>query len=229
MSANRPKYEIIDISNIEVMADVSLLQKTDDLFFNATHIAKQFGKLPADFLRLDATREYIDEILKDSQYGISHSENLVRVTNGGKYRGTWLHKELAFEFAGWCSPAFRRKLHKWAESRLNEEHQRRLKRLEARTGFLPLTNAIQAAHTNTKPYHYSNECDLLNKLVTGMTAKKFKEVRGVDSVRDALSVAQIQLLDRLQRQNTALIELGFTYDDRKQILQKSAAGDLLAA
>jgi hypothetical protein len=62
------------------MADVSMLQKTDELFFNATMIAAQFGKMPADFLRLNSTREYIDEILKESRYVNSHSERLVRVT-----------------------------------------------------------------------------------------------------------------------------------------------------
>ncbi len=213
------KYEIVAINNIDVMADVSLLQ-SDELFFNATLIAKQFGKLPADFLRLQSTQEYIEEILKDSQYGNSRSENLIRVTNGGKYKGTWLHKELAYEFAGWLSPLFRRNLHKWVESRINEEHQRQQNRLKLKTGFLPLTNAIQAAHKALKPYHFSNECDLINRLVTGLTAKQFRLAYDVDNVRDALTFEQLQLMDRLQAQDTSLIELGFGYDERKELLTK---------
>ena len=213
------KYEIVAINNIDVMADVSLLQ-SDELFFNATLIAKQFGKLPADFLRLQSTQEYIEEILKDSQYGNSRSENLIRVTNGGKYKGTWLHKELAYEFAGWLSPLFRRNLHKWVESRINEEHQRQQNRLKLKTGFLPLTNAIMGAHKALKPYHFSNECDLINRLVTGLTAKQFRLAYDVDNVRDALTFEQLQLMDRLQAQDTSLIELGFGYDERKELLTK---------
>jgi hypothetical protein len=34
---SKPKYEIVDINNIEAMADVSLLQKKDELFFTATN------------------------------------------------------------------------------------------------------------------------------------------------------------------------------------------------
>lgn len=110
--SNQAKYEIINVKDVDVMVDVSLLQKTDELFFNATEIAKQFGKKPDDFLRLESTKEYINEITQDSQVGNSRFENLVRITHGGKYRGTWLHKELAFEFFGWCSASFRRAMHK---------------------------------------------------------------------------------------------------------------------
>lgn len=219
MSA-KAKYEIVAVNNIEVMADVSMLQKTDELFFNATSIAAQFSKLPADFLRLNSTKEYIEEILNDSENGISHTENLVRVTNGGKYKGTWLHQELAYEFAGWLSPVFRRNLHKWVDSRLKDEQQRQQHRLSLKTGFLPLTHAIKAAHADLKPYHFSNECDLINRLVTGMSAKAFKEAHGIKSVRDGLTAAESQLMDKLQVQNTSLIELGFSFEERKRLLQQ---------
>jgi hypothetical protein len=212
------KYEIVVVNNIEVMADVSMLQNSDELYFNATEMSKQFGKLPADFLRLQSTKEYIEEVINDSGNGISHNENLIRITQGGKYQGTWLHQELAYEFAGWLSPIFRRNLHKWVESRVQDEHQRQQRRLELKTGFLPLTNAIQAAHAELKPYHFSNECDLINRLVTGMTAKQFKQIRSIENVRDGLTIAESNLMDKLQMQNTSLIELGFSYDERKRLL-----------
>ncbi len=220
--STKPKYEVFAVNNIEITVDVSLLLKSEELYFNATDIAKQFGKLPADFLRLQSTKEYIEEIINDSGNGISHNENLIRITQGGKYQGTWLHQELAYEFAGWLSATFRRSLHKWTDCRLREEHQRKQHRLELRTGFLPLTNAIQAAHTDLKPYHFSNECDLINRLVTGMPAKKFKHARNIESVRDGLTAAELRLMDKLQMQNTSLIELGFSYEERKPLLMGQA-------
>ena len=149
-------------------------------------------------------------------------ENLVRITKGGKYQGTWLHKELAFEFFGWCSATFRRAMHKWVEQRLHDERQLQQHRLELKTGFAPLTNAIQSAHKEVKPYHFSNECNLINQLVTGMPAKKFKEIHGVQSVRDALTAAQVLLMEKLQTQDTCLIELGFNYEQRKSALKDYA-------
>jgi len=220
--STKPKYEVFAVNNIEITVDVSLLLKSEELYFNATDIAKQFGKKPDDFLRLQSTKEYIEEIINDPYFGNSRSEDLVRITNGGRYKGTWLHQELAYEFAGWLSPAFRRNLHKWVDSRLKEEHQRQQHRLGLRTGFLPLTNAIQAAHPDLKPYHFSNECDLINRLVTGMPAKKFKQARNIESVRDGLTAAELRLMDKLQMQNTSLIELGFSYEERKPLLMGQA-------
>ena len=215
----KPKYEIFSTDHVKVMADVSMLQKTNDVFFNATLIAKQFGKKPIEWLDSKQGKEYIAVILEVENL---HSENLVRTTIGGKYQGTWLHNKLALPFARWLSVKFEYQLDKWVEKRLNEEHQHKQNRLALRTGFLPLTNAILDAHTEIKPYHFSNECALINRLVTGMTAKKFKQAHGVDSVRDALTVAESQLMDKLQIQNTSLIELGFNYEARKDLLQNQA-------
>ncbi|MGJ0514874.1 MAG: KilA-N domain-containing protein [Methylomicrobium sp.] len=221
MSTNKTKYEIISIDNVDLTVDVSLL-KDEVLWFNATEIAKQFEKRPDDFLRLKSTNEYIEELLLESGYGNSRNEILVEVVQGGKHQGTWLHKELAFEFAGWCSALFRRKLHKWAEQRIKGELIRKALRLELKTGFLPLTEAIQAAHGEPQAYHYSNECNLINRLVTGMDAKTFKAIRNVENVRDGLTVAEAQLMERLQRQDTSLIEMGFSYEDRKRLLTAQA-------
>jgi len=220
--STKPKYEVFAVNNIEITVDVSLLLKSEELYFNATDIAKQFGKRPQHFLELASTNEYIEEILKESQGRNPGFEDLIRITQGGKYKGTWLHQELAYEFAGWLSATFRRNLHKWVDSRLKEEHQRQQHRLELRTGFLPLTNAIQAAHADLKPYHFSNECDLINRLVTGMPAKKFKQARNIESVRDGLTAAELRLMDKLQMQNTSLIELGFSYEQRKPLLMGQA-------
>ncbi|MGZ8152365.1 MAG: KilA-N domain-containing protein [Methylovulum sp.] len=216
---SKSKYEIVGINNIEVLADVSMLQKTDEMFFNATLIAKQFGKKPKEWLDSKQGTEYIGVILKAENF---HFENLVRTTQGGKYKGTWLHKKLTLPFARWLSVKFEYELDKWVDSRIEEEHQRQQHRLGLKTGFLPLTNAIQAAHAEPEFYHFSNECDLINRFVTGMTAKKFKQVRGVENVRDALTAAESQLMDKLQRQNTSLIELGFSYEERKHLLIKYA-------
>ena len=216
---SRPKYEIVAVNHIEVMADVSLLQKTDELFFNATLIAAQFGKKPGDWLKTEQAKAYCDLI---SQRENIHFEKLVRTTQGGKYKGTWLNKKLALSFARWCSVEFEYDLDKWIESRVDEEHQRQQHRLSLKTGFLPLTNAIQAAHTDPQFYHFSTECDLINRLVTGMPAKKFKQMRGIESVRDGLTAAESQLMNKLQNQNTSLIELGFDYDRRRELLGQQA-------
>lgn len=217
---NNVKYEIVSVKGVEITVDVSLLGKTEELYFNATEIAKQFNKKSDDFLRLQSTKAYIEEILKESGIGISRLEDLVKIVRGGKYQGTWLHNELAYEFAGWLSATFRRNLHKWVDGRLKEEQHRKSERVDSITGFKPLTEAIQSAHKPPKFYHYSNECNLINRIVTGMDAKAFKQQYGVDSVRDALCARDLRRLNELQSCDAALIKCGFGYDERKALLTR---------
>lgn len=216
MSA-KAKYEIIEINSIDVPVDVSLLTKLEELHFNATVIASQFGKLPKDWLKTDQAKEYVNII---SQKENIPFENLVRTTQGGRYKGTWLHNRLALAFARWCSAEFEYELDRWIECRIKDEHQRKLHRRELKTGYLPLTDAVQAAHEKDESHNYSNEANLINRLVTGMTAKKFKVTYNVKNVRDALTAAQAQLMNKVQRHNSVLIEMGVDYHERKRLLQQ---------
>jgi len=223
--STQSKYEIVAVNNIEVTVDVSLLLKSDELFFNATDIAKQYGKKPNEWLDSKQANEYMAVILEAENLRF---DNLVRTTKGGKYQGTWLHKKLALPFARWLSVRFEYDLDQWINSRLKQENERKQQRLEARTGFLPLTNAIQAAHEIIKPYHFSNECNLINRLVTGMDAKTFKEAHGVESVRDALCADDLRRMTELQACDTSLIKLGFEYDQRKELLAEFNTKSLAA-
>jgi hypothetical protein len=170
--SNQPKCEIVKVKDVKVTVDVSLLQKTDELFFNATEIAKQFGKKPNEWLDSKQGQEYIAVILEAENL---RYENLVRTTTGGRYQGTWLHKMLALPFARWLSVKFEYELDKWVRKRIDDEHQFKHHRQALKTGFAPLTNAIQSAHKEVKPHHFMIECDLINRLVTGMPAKKSRK------------------------------------------------------
>ncbi len=106
----KPKYEIVKIGMAAITVDISLLSKTEEMFFNATDMAKPFGKSPKDFLKIGPTKEYIEEIFKEDLNPIKSLDDLIRIVRG-KFGGTWFHQELAFEFAGWCSPLFYMKHH----------------------------------------------------------------------------------------------------------------------
>lgn len=86
---------------------------------NATEMAKPFGKLVADFLRLKSTRAFIP--LLEKRYGNSHiapKREVIRVVKGGKkeLQGTWMDEMLALEFAAWLSPVFKL----WVYDRIQE-------------------------------------------------------------------------------------------------------------
>jgi hypothetical protein len=220
------KYEIVEINQTEITVDVSLLFKTEEMFFNATEMAKAFNKDVREFLRSEPVNEYIRVVLNEGISHIKKREDLIR-TKKGRNGGTFLHNELAFEFAGWCSPIFRRNLHKWAEQKIREAADWKQKRLAAKTGFLPMTEAILKNHDPAMPYHFSNEADLINRIVLGMSAKKYRKIHRVDDVREAVSAAELAELERLQRINTGLIEIGMDYQERKEHLIRCHQKELI--
>lgn len=94
--------------------------------------------------------------------------------------------------------------------------------VEARTQFPLLTENIKLLHENPKPYHFSNECDMLNRLVLGMTAKQFRETNqlgDVKSIRPYLSPEQINMLDILQKVDIGLLVSVPDFEQRKRFLE----------
>lgn len=64
------------------------------------------------------------------------------------------------------------------------EQIRNAERQAARLEFPDMTQAILDRRTElgkqTTFFHYSNECDLINKIVTGYTAKKLRDKLGIE-------------------------------------------------
>ncbi len=211
----KSKYEIVKVNDAHITVDVSLLAKSDDMYFNATEMSKSFARRPNDWLVLKEAKEYIDALTVTR---ISGNEDLVKTKRGGKYQGTWFHNDLGLAFARWLSPMFAVKIDRWTRDRLHQEYEWKQRRLEAKTGFLPMTNAVLHAHDPVKHYHFSNEADMINRIVLGMSAKQFRKERGVERVRDAIGADQLSEMNRLQIINTGLIEVGMEYQECKKML-----------
>lgn len=88
-------------------SEISFEFSDGNKMINATEMARQFkGKFVADFLRLKATKVYIE--LLGRRYGDSHiGREVLRVVKGGSsHQGTWMDEKLALKFAAWLSPEF---------------------------------------------------------------------------------------------------------------------------
>jgi hypothetical protein len=77
----------------------------EDGYFNATSMCKPFGKKVADYLRLDSTKAFLEEL--SNEMGLTISE-LVQVRKGGdcSNQGTWFHRLVAIDQARWLNPKF---------------------------------------------------------------------------------------------------------------------------
>lgn len=96
-----------------------------------------------------------------------------------------------------------------------------LTRKTSKDEYLPMTNAIAEAHEEIKPYHFSNEADLINRIVLGCTASKYRQFHDIpkgDAIRDYLNQAELDCIVSLQRANTVYIEDGLSFQERKDKL-----------
>ena len=91
--------------------DIDFKDQKGSVMMNATQMGKLFGKKPDNWLRLQSTEEFLNE-LKISRSADVRNElfedekPLVQVVRGGANQGTWLHEDVAFEYSRWLHPKF---------------------------------------------------------------------------------------------------------------------------
>lgn len=94
---------------------------------------------------------------------------------------------------------------------------------EARQTFPLLTDSISRIHENPKPYHYSNECDMINRIVLGVSAKKYRELHEIpegESIRPYLTSEQIDQIDDLQIADVGYLDMVPDFQERKKLLKR---------
>ncbi len=105
-------------------------------------------------------------------------------------------------------------------------------RIEARdyqklmVSALHLSRARQGKDTNAN--HYTNEANMLYKLLLGTTAKKWMTDNGfTGELRKHLPVEQLELLAYLERTNATFLDMDWSYEQRKEKLTELLARHLL--
>lgn len=115
-------------------------------------------------------------------------------------------------------------------AKFKEEYIKRFNQMEsfiktlvsARKEFPLLTENIKLLHESPKPYHFSNECDMINRIVTGMSAKQFRVAHDIpkgESIRPFLSDEQINQLEVLQKVDVGLLVAVPDFEQRKRHLE----------
>jgi phage regulator Rha-like protein len=128
------------------------------------------------------------------------------------------------------SPEFTARLvDRWQEleRNLQLESERKASRQQARLEAPLMTKSLadmrEREGKESPPHIFSNEHNMIYRIVLGFTAKKYKEENGIGddvNLRDVLSFEEIKALEQLQKHNTTLIELDFSFEQRKTELTK---------
>ena len=157
------------------------------------------------------------------------------LASSGRYGGTYAHPDLAFEFGMWISAEFKIYLIKEFQRLKADENDRlklswNLQRTLSKINYQIHTDAIKdnlvPSRLNNKQisFVYSDEADLLNMSLFGITAKQWKEQNpnAKGNIRDNSSLEQLVVLTNLESINAMLIKQKLSQTDRLMQLNEMA-------
>lgn len=207
------------VAGVRIGMDAERRYRVNDLH----EAAKQSGVTkdirPAEWLALRQVEELAEILIKENPC------SLPIATRAGRYGGTYVARELVYSYAMWVNPEFHlhviRTFDAIATGQI-ELAEARASRERARLEAPALTEAVKysraASGKEVKPYHFSNEFDLINRVVLGCTSKKYRSehgLRATEPIRDTLTPCEIRAVEHMQRLNASLIDVGMPYEQRK--------------
>ena len=190
---------------------------------SSLEIAELTGKDHAKVL-IDI-RKMLDEL------GILTSDfSTVRKVRGKEYDVFNLPKRETIILVSGYSVAMRAAIvDRWQELESQEflESERKASRQQAKLEAPLMTKALQDARARlgkeSPPHVFSNDYDMIYRIVLGLPAKKYKAEQGIDdktNLRDVLTLEQIKAIEALQRLNQSMHELDYDFDTRKDKLHQ---------
>ena len=198
--------------------EYNLYEKNGKIFCDSLQVAESFEKRHDNVLRdikdLDCSAEFSLLNFEGSEY-----------KSRGKYYPKYLLTKDGFMFLvmGYTGK-LAAKIKEAYIHRFNQMEEWIKSLLSTKMDFPAFTEAIMLAHEEPKHYHYSNEINMIYRIILGMDAKSFRQAHGLDkgeSIRKHLSCEQIKAVETLQRIDVGLLEVGLSYDERKVKLFES--------
>ena len=204
--------EMIPKDDYGIFVDSKDTARVDSLF-----VAKFFDKKHSHVLRDIENLDCSDDF-RQSNFGLT-----LYTDEQGKRRPRYAMTRDGFTF---LAMGYRgEKAAKFKElyiKRFNEMEKFIKTLVSARKEFPLLTENIKLLYDDPKPYHFSNECDMINRIVIGMSAKQFRLEHGIEkgeSIRPYLTEEQINMLELLQKVDVGLLVAFPNYEDRKRHLE----------
>lgn len=161
-------------------SELNLYERKGTAFCTSRQVAEEFGRRHEHILRT------IDELTEPTS-GVSEDFTALNF-EASKYKdisGKW-NREYLLTKDGFIMTVMEIK---GAKARMTKQlYIERFNKMEsfieslamARIEFPAFTHAITNAHEEPKHYHFSNEINMIYRIVLGMEAKKFRELHSIE-------------------------------------------------
>ena len=211
------------MSKLILNPEYRLYERNGQVFCSSRQVAEEFERRHDHLLRL------IDEITAptsgvSAEFTALNFERSKYKDPSGKWNKEYLMTKDGFALVAMEIKGKRARQFKEAYIRRFNEMEQFIRSLQAtKLEFPAFTEAVLMAHEEPKHYHFSNEINMIYRIVLGMDAKKFREERGLpkgEVIRPYLSSEQIQAIEALQRVDIGLLEVIPEYAERKEKLEQ---------
>ncbi len=209
--------ELIPKDELGVFADTKDTARVDSLFV-AECFEKEHKNVLRDIQRITEPTSGLSEEFRQLNFEPSYYRNKQNKKQPCYYLTRDGFTMLVMGYTGQKALKFKEMYIR----RFNEMEELIKNLVSARQEFPLLTENIKMLHENPRPYHFSNECDMLNRIVLGMSAKQFRLANGIEkgkSIRPYLNKEQIDMLETLQKVDVGLLVAFPNYEDRKRHLE----------
>lgn len=209
--------ELIPKDELGVFADTKDTARVDSLFV-AECFEKEHKNVLRDIQRITEPTSGLSEEFRQFNFEPSYYRNKQNKKQPCYYLTRDGFTMLVMGYTGQKALKFKEMYIR----RFNEMEELIKNLVSARQEFPLLTENIKMLHENPRPYHFSNECDMLNRIVLGMSAKQFRLANGIEkgkSIRPYLNKEQIDMLETLQKVDVGLLVAFPNYEDRKRHLE----------
>jgi Rha family phage regulatory protein len=215
--------------------DNLVFEKHDKAMTDSLKVAEYFGKEHKNVLR------DIKELDCSAEFSRLNFEPSKHKDKRGKWQPT---VNIAFDGFMFLAMGYRGK----RAAQLKEAYISEFNRMRsfisqlttAKIDYHEVTEAIKATKADYHNYDFTNEFNMINIVVLGLTAKKFKQANNIPadeaSIRPYLTPEQLDGVDRLQKFDANLILMDAVYEDRKIALtqlwkkiQKTRQPELISA
>lgn len=191
-----------NVTMVRKMGNFDVTQRTQDAYFNASELLRQWNKNQIQqkrvdhFLNLESTKEFIEVLTNDIRNNHADSCMLDSYVTykGNKSKGIenniWMHPYLFLDFAMWINPKFKLEVIRFVYDQLIQF------RHSAGDNYKGLTSAIQR-YSNV---NYAVLAKGLNYIVFG---------KHEENLRQTASQEQLKQLTELQKQLAFSIDMGY--------------------
>jgi Rha family phage regulatory protein len=205
------------LANIILHPEYQLYEKGGTAFCSSRQVAETFRKRHDHVLRdienLDCSTEFKLPNFGETSYkdNMNRKQPEILMTKDG-------FTFLAMGYRGKKAAAFKEAYIK----RFNEMDGFIKDVSTAKIEYPAFTAAVMLTHEEPKHYHFSNEVDMINRIVLGMSAKKFKQMLSIPedtpSIRPYLEERQVNAIITLQRADIGMLVTTPNFEERKRLL-----------